>query len=313
MNTMPNYTIDDLLYLMARLRDSNSGCPWDRKQNFQSITPHTLEEACEVIDAIEREDYPHLKEELGDLLFQVVFYSQLGEEQQHFDFAGIVDSLVSKLVSRHPHVFLDGTLRGTFHSSSDSEPDSSGQLKAIPDASDTPDTPDTTEIKQRWEAIKQDERKQRGESAALGDVPRTLSALMRANKLQKRASNLRFDWPDHRAVVDKVHEELGEVLAEVEKDNKPAIEEELGDLLFACVNLARHLGVDSERALRLANTKFERRFEAMMPLVDRESVNSEGGGEGRLEAQTGTDVEVFTTLTPEYKNRLWEAVKAAES
>ncbi|MEH6543788.1 MAG: nucleoside triphosphate pyrophosphohydrolase [Porticoccaceae bacterium] len=297
---MPSYTIDDLLYLMARLRDPNSGCPWDRKQDFQSITAHTLEEACEVIDAIEREDYPHLKEELGDLLFQVVFYSQLGEEQQHFDFAGIVDSLVSKLLSRHPHVFPDGTLRGGAESASGS----SSKLKAIPD---------TAEIKQRWEAIKQDERKQRGELGALGDVPRTLSALMRANKLQKRASNLRFDWPDHRAVVDKVHEELGEVLAEVDKDNKPAIEEELGDLLFACVNLARHLGVDSERALRLANTKFERRFEAMMPLVDRERVNRESGAEGGLETQTDTDVDVFTTLTPEHKNRLWEAVKAAES
>ncbi|MBQ0799154.1 MAG: nucleoside triphosphate pyrophosphohydrolase [Porticoccaceae bacterium] len=297
---MPSYTIDDLLYLMARLRDPNSGCPWDRKQNFQSITPHTLEEACEVIDAIEREDYPHLKEELGDLLFQVVFYGQLGEEQQHFNFADIVDSLVNKLLSRHSHVFPDGTLRGGAEGASGS----SRQLK---------DVPDTTEIKQRWEAIKQDERNQRGESAALGDVPRTLTALMRANKLQKRASNLRFDWPDHRAVVDKVHEELGEVLAEVEKDNKSAIEEELGDLLFACVNLARHLGVDSERALRLANTKFERRFEAMMPLVDRERVNRESGAEGGLETQTDTDVDVFTTLTPEHKNRLWEAVKAAES
>ena len=279
MNTQHNYSIDDLLYLMARLRDTETGCPWDCKQDFESITPHTLEETCEVIDAIERKDYPHLKEELGDLLFQVVFYGQLGEELSYFDFIGIVDSLVKKLLIRHPHVFPDGSLESS---------------------RDHAETPDMGEIRQQWEAIKQGEYSQRDESAALGDVPRTLSALARANKLQKRAANLKFDWPDYLPVVEKVHEELEEVLVEVEKDNKVRMEEELGDLMFACVNLARHLGIDSERALRLANRKFERRFEAMIELA-------EGLKEG------GVGLETFPSLSSENKNALWEKVKAQES
>ena len=283
MKTQQAYNVDDLLYLMARLRDPESGCPWDCKQDFQSITPHTLEETCEVIDAIEREDYPHLKEEVGDLLFQVVFYGQLGDERELFDFAGIVDGLVSKLLVRHPHVFPDGSLHSRRPAG---------------------EAADTREIKQRWESIKQDERSQRGESGILGDISNTLTALMRANKLQKRAANFQFDWPDYRPVVDKIHEELAEVLVEVEQNNTSGIEEEVGDLMFACVNLARHLGVDSERALRLANTKFERRFEAMVALAPQL-----GEAEGELNAGH----ESFVNLTAKHKNQLWDTVKRSEN
>ena len=272
MTSIQGHGIKDLLYVMARLRDPEYGCPWDRKQDFQSISSHTLEEAYEVIDAIEREDYLHLKDELGDLLFQVVFYGQLGSERDYFSFEDIVDGLILKLVKRHPHVFPEGNLRSFRHSGEDL---------------------DNEEIKRTWESIKQKEREQRGEARALGDVPKALSALMRANKLQARAANLKFDWLDYRPVVEKIHEELGEVLDAMVTDQQEKVEEEVGDLIFASVNLARHLGVDSERALRVANSKFERRFDEMTLLA-------EGRG------------EVFASLSLEQKNALWDEVKQRE-
>jgi len=236
------YTLTDLLNLMARLRDPQHGCPWDIKQTYASIVPHTLEEAHEVADAIERGDLDHLQGELGDLLFQVVYYSQLAREDGRFEFAGVVDGITRKLIRRHPHVFPTGDLYASL------------------------DMPRLSEeqVKQRWEEIKAEER---AEAAAapeqlslLDDVPATLPALSRAAKLQKRAAGVGFDWPAALPVLDKVREELDEVLEAMASGDQAAISDELGDLLFSVVNLARHLKVDPENALRGANRKFERRF-----------------------------------------------------
>lgn len=235
---MSQYSIDDLLYLMARLRDPESGCPWDIKQDYASIAPSTLEEAYEVVDAIEKQDFVHLKEELGDLLFQVIFYSQLGKEEQRFEFAGVVSDLTAKLIRRHPHVFPDGTL----HSRIDNR-------HTLP-----------TDVKARWEAIKQQERADKGAQDLLADVPVNLPSLSRAAKLQKRAASVGFDWADVYGPIAKVREELLEVEAELDSGDQQALEEELGDLLFAVVNIARYQKVDPEQALRRANQKFEQRF-----------------------------------------------------
>ncbi len=236
------YQLNDLLHLMARLRDPQHGCPWDLQQNYASIVPHTLEEAYEVADAIQSGDFDHLPGELGDLLFQVVYYSQLAREEGRFDFATVVDAITRKLVRRHPHVFPDGDLYG------------SPELPRLDEAA----------IKQRWEEIKAEERAEKAAApeqlSLLDDVPSALPALSRAAKLQKRAAQVGFDWPDALPVVDKVREELGEVLEAMSENDPQAIAEELGDLLFVVVNLARHLKVDPENALRAANGKFERRF-----------------------------------------------------
>lgn len=236
------YQLDDLLHLMARLRDPQYGCPWDLKQSYASIVPHTLEEAYEVADAIERGDLAHLPGELGDLLFQVVYYSQLAKEEGRFDFAAVVDGITRKLIRRHPHVFPDGDLYGA------------------------PDMPKLAEaaIKQRWEEIKAEERAEKAAApqqlSLLDDVPHALPALSRAAKLQKRAAQVGFDWPEALPVVDKVREELDEVLEAMSENDPEAIMEEIGDVLLVVVNLARHLKVDPEAALRQANGKFERRF-----------------------------------------------------
>ena len=232
------YTINDLLYLMARLRDPQSGCPWDIKQDYASIAPSTLEEAYEVVEAIEKQDFVHLKEELGDLLFQVIFYSQLGKEENRFDFSSVVSGLVEKLVRRHPHVFPDGTLS--------SKIDNRDTLPA--------------DIKQRWEAIKQQERNAKGVQGLLADVPINLPALSRAAKLQKRAASVGFDWQDIQGPIAKVREELIEVEQALAANNIAAIKEELGDLFFSVVNISRYLNIDPEQALRQANLKFEQRF-----------------------------------------------------
>lgn len=236
------YQLNDLLHLMARLRDPQHGCPWDLQQNYASIVPHTLEEAYEVADAIESGDFDHLPGELGDLLFQVVYYSQLAKEEGRFDFSTVIDAITRKLIRRHPHVFPDGDLYG------------SPELPRLDEAA----------IKQRWEEIKAEERAEKAAApeqlSLLDDVPSALPALSRAAKLQKRAAQVGFDWPEALPVVDKVREELGEVLEAMSENDPKAIAEELGDLLFVVVNLARHLKVDPENALRAANGKFERRF-----------------------------------------------------
>ena len=236
------YQLDDLLHLMARLRDPRHGCPWDLRQDYASIVPHTLEEAYEVADAIAKRDFPQLRDELGDLLFQVVYYSQLGREDGHFDFAQVVDGITRKLVRRHPHVFPDGDLHGPL---------------------DLPRLDEAT-IKRRWEEIKAEERAEKAavpeQLSLLDDVPAALPALSRAAKLQKRAANVGFDWADATPVVAKIQEELDEVREAMANGQAAQVAEEVGDLLFVMVNLARHLHVDAEDALRQANAKFERRF-----------------------------------------------------
>lgn len=236
------YKLDDLLHLMARLRDPQNGCPWDLKQSYATIVPYTLEEAYEVADAIERGDFDHLREELGDLLFQVVYYAQLAREEGRFEFDAVVDGITRKLVRRHPHVFPDGDLYG--------KPDPAKLEEAA--------------VKQRWEELKAEERAAKAaepvQLSLLDDVPHALPALSRANKLQKRASQVGFDWADALPVVDKVREELDEVLEAMAGNDTEAQAEEVGDLLFVVVNLARKLKVDPETALRAANAKFERRF-----------------------------------------------------
>lgn len=236
------YQLDDLLHLMARLRDPLHGCPWDLKQSYATIVPHTLEEAYEVADAIERGDFDHLPGELGDLLFQVVYYSQLAREEGRFEFAHVVDGITRKLLRRHPHVFPDGDLYGAV------------EVAKL----------DEVAVKQRWEAIKAEERAEQAavpeQLSLLDDVPAGMPSLSRAIKLQKRAAQVGFDWPDALPVVDKVREELDEVLEAMSENDAGAISEEIGDLLFVASNLARHLNVDPETALRAANGKFERRF-----------------------------------------------------
>ncbi|KTC32945.1 nucleoside triphosphate hydrolase, partial [Pseudomonas sp. ABAC61] len=236
------YSLDDLLHLMARLRDPRYGCPWDLKQNYASIVAHTLEEAYEVADAIERGDFDHLPGELGDLLFQVVYYSQLAREEGRFEFAAVVDGITRKLIRRHPHVFPTGDLYAPL---------------------DIPRL-DEDQVKERWEQIKAEERAEKSDApqqlSLLDDVPTALPALSRAAKLQKRAAQVGFDWPEALAVVDKVREELDEVLEAMADNDAAAITDEIGDLLFVVVNLARHLKVDPETALRGANAKFDRRF-----------------------------------------------------
>lgn len=252
------YRIEELLHLMQRLRDPHKGCPWDRKQTFATIVPFTLEEAYEVADAIERQDFAHLKEELGDLLFQVVFYAQMGREQGLFDFGDVVDSIVCKLLRRHPHVFPEGTL--------DSELADGGVV-----------TEET--IKANWEAIKKAERAEKAAAGveeavpgALSDVPVGLPALSRAEKLQKRAALEGFDWDDIAPVFDKIQEELDEVREVLAQESDPVqrqhrLQDEMGDVLFACVNLARFLKVDAEASLRQTNRKFETRFRGIEQLV----------------------------------------------
>ncbi len=236
------YSLEDLLHLMNRLRDPQYGCPWDIRQTYASIVPHTLEEAYEVADAIERGDFEHLQGELGDLLFQVVYYSQLAREEGRFEFTGVVDSITRKLIRRHPHVFPTGELYAPLD---------------IPQLSEE-------QVKARWEQIKAEERAEKSDApqqlSLLDDVPNALPSLSRAAKLQKRASQVGFDWPAALPVVDNVREELDEVLEAMADNDPAAIADEVGDLLFAAVNLARHLKVDPETALRGANAKFERRF-----------------------------------------------------
>jgi ATP diphosphatase len=216
-----------LLAVMARLRHPTEGCPWDLEQDFASIVPHTIEEAYEVAEAIETADWPALKDELGDLLFQVVFYSQLGREQGLFDFDDIAEAIAEKMIRRHPNVFAD-----------EKEPDAEAQTKA-------------------WESHKEKEKPRVG---ALDGVAVTLPALTRAVKLQKRAARIGFDWADAAPVLDKLREEQAELEHEIKAGSPERLASEMGDLLFTCVNLARKLSIDPEAALRSANRKFERRF-----------------------------------------------------
>jgi ATP diphosphatase len=234
--------IHRLIDIMAMLRDPVAGCPWDVQQTFASIVPFTIEEAYEVADAIERGATEDLREELGDLLLQVVFHARMAEEAGLFDFGGVVEAITAKLVRRHPHVFGDaGAL------SSDEVKSSWGRIKA-------------EEKRAKRAAETKDGRHAEAKSGALDGVPLALPALTRALKLQEKAGKVGFDWNDVRAVLDKIREEIIEVEAEIAKGSAQALSGEVGDLLFATTNLARHLRVDPEAALRSANAKFERRF-----------------------------------------------------
>jgi ATP diphosphatase len=261
----PSRDIARLLEIMAALRTPGSGCPWDLAQSFATIAPYTLEEAYEVADAIARADLAGLKDELGDLLLQVVFHARMAEEQGAFDFGGVVEGITAKLIRRHPHVFADAQGR-------------------------------TAEaVKGLWERIKADEKAARGEAAegALTGVPLALPALTRALKLQEKAGRVGFDWNDARAVLAKIREEADEIEAALDAGARGEAAAEIGDLLFALVNLARHLDADPEAVLRTTNAKFERRFAAI---------------ESALAARGKTPKEA--TLAE--MDALWDEAKAAE-
>jgi MazG family protein len=261
--------IDRLLVIMARLRDPERGCPWDREQTFDTIAPHTLEEAFEVADAIARGDMDDLRDELGDLLFQVVFYAQMAGEAGRFSFDDIATGICDKLERRHPHVFADARID-----------DAAAQSLA-------------------WERHKAGERAARAsaesrEPSLLDGVGRALPALIRATKLQRRAADVGFDWPDVDGVLDKLEEEIAELREVLGEAQSPARRlDELGDLLFTCANLGRHLGLDAESALRAGNDKFERRFKAMETYF---RLRGEAPGE----------------VSPEALEAAWERVKSGE-
>jgi MazG family protein len=266
------YTLEDLLAVMARLRDKEAGCPWDVAQSYATIAPYTIEEAYEVADAIARDDREALKEELGDLLLQVVYHAQMASEERQFDFASVVDGITRKMVRRHPHVF-GGAKREEFLATD------------------------------MWGRIKDAEKAERGDvnpRSRFGDVPLALPALTRAVKLQKRAAKVGFDWGSASPVLDKANEELDELKAAVEATDETAdgsatkrASEELGDLLFAIANIARHLCVDPEGALRAANAKFVRRF-------------------GHVEDALAKDGRKAEDATLEEMDRLWDEAKATE-
>jgi len=262
--------IQSLLQIMARLRDPQAGCPWDLQQDFASIAPYTVEEAYEVADAIDRNDLADLKDELGDLLLQVVFHAQMASEQGAFDFGDVVAAISSKMIRRHPHVFAD--------------------TRAA----------DADAVLANWDEIKRAERAAKGEQddSALAGISRGLPEWQRAIKLQKRAARTGFDWPDPAPVIAKLREELDEVQAEFDAaaggaDNHERLQEELGDVLFVCANLARHASVDVGTALRLANLKFERRFRAMEALADAQGVG-------------------MSALDLQQQEALWQTVKRQE-
>jgi MazG family protein len=253
-----------LLAIMARLRDPEGGCPWDLKQDFESLIPYTLEEAYEVADAIERRDYAELREELGDLLLQVAFHARLAEERSLFAFEDVAAAICDKLVRRHPHVFAGHEF-------------------------------DSDEARLHfWENSKLEEKRERAggeaEDGALSGVAHSLPALMRAQKLQKRAARHGFDWTGIEPVFAKVEEELAETRAALQSGDRRHIEEEVGDLLFAAVNLARHLDVDAETALRASNAKFARRF-------------------GHVEQSLKAQGQAVAWTSEEELDRLWEAAK----
>lgn len=261
------YSLEDLLQLMRCLRDPDHGCPWDLKQSLETIVPHTLDEVYEVIDAIERNDRGQLKDELGDLLFQVVFYAQICADEGDFVFADVVDAITRKLLRRHPHVFPDGTLN------------SFGQGGELSEA----------EIKANWERIKAEERAEKPavEDKALSvldDIPSATPGLMRAHKLQKRAATVGFDWSEISAVVENLEHEIVELKTAMAEQDLVAIEDELGDVLFSTVNLARHLKLDSEQAVRLANQKFEQRFRQVELLATDQGVVMAEASEAELDA-----------------------------
>jgi MazG family protein len=262
------YALDDLLAVMARLRDKDTGCPWDVAQSFATIAPYTIEEAYEVADAIAREDLDALRDELGDLLLQVVYHAQMASEDRRFDFADVADAITRKMIRRHPHVFGDAD-RSAF----------------LTDGT--------------WQRIKAGERAERAraqDGSRLDDVPLALPALTRAVKLQKRAAEVGFDWPELAPVLAKAEEEIAELKAAIADggQNHTSVAEEFGDLLFVMANIAWHLKVDPEAALRSANDKFVRRFKSIETALARDGRKPEDA-------------------TLEEMDQLWDEAKAAET
>ncbi len=269
------YDLSDLVYLMQRLRDPDTGCPWDIQQTFDSIIPHTIEEAHEVAQAIGEKDWPHVEEELGDLLFQVIFYSQLGTEKELFDVSSIINQLVTKLIRRHPHVFPQGNL----------------QDKRAPNS-----CPSEAEIKAQWQIIKAQEKALKADRTLgsiegrdglelveyLQDIPRSLPALSQADKIQKTVSLRGFDWSEIAGVLDKVREELQEVEEEIPLSDPKRLNHEVGDLLFAVVNVARHLDVDPEEALKETNKRFSERYSIAERYLAKKGRSLELGNENKV-------------------------------
>ena len=255
----PSRDLSRLIEIMAALRDPNGGCPWDLEQDFSSIRHFTIEEAYEVADAIERQDYDDLRDELGDLLLQPIYHAQMARERGLFDIGDVIEAITTKLIRRHPHVFGDTAAR------------------------------DAEGAKARWEAVKAEERAAKStrradtEPSLLDDVPHALPALARAEKLAKRAATVGFDWPDWQTTIGKVEEELGEVRAAAVAGAPDRVAEEIGDLLFAVTNLARKLGVDAEAALRDANVKFARRFSHVEARAREDGVPLADAGLERLD------------------------------
>jgi ATP diphosphatase len=262
----PSRDIGRLLEIMAALRTPGTGCPWDLEQDFATIAPYTLEEAYEVVDAISRNDIGDLREELGDLLLQVVFHARMAEEQRAFDFGDVVEGITAKLIRRHPHVF--GDLKGAT----------------------------TEQVNANWERIKAEEKAERGKqtpAGALAGVPVALPALTRALKLQSKAGKVGFDWNDPLAVLAKIREECDEIETEIAAGQRDKAAAEVGDLLFAVVNLARHLEADPEGTLRATNEKFIRRFASIERALTAQGKRPENSTLAEMDA-------------------LWEAAKAAE-
>lgn len=255
----PSRDISRLIEIMAALRDPDGGCPWDLEQNFSTIRHYTIEEAYEVADAIEREDFHDLKEELGDLLLQPIFHAQMAKEAGHFDIGDVIYAITDKMVRRHPHVF--------------------GEIVAD----------DASEAQVNWEAIKATERAAKAArkgtqmASAIDDVPQVLPALARAEKLTKKAAKIGFDWPDFASVLEKVKEEAVEVAEAHSNGDAAATHEEIGDLLFAVANLARKAGVDAEAALRDANAKFTRRFHYVEARCREDGIEPDKAGLDRLD------------------------------
>lgn len=255
---MAEEALQDIMQMMAALRCEESGCPWDRKQTYESLTPHTLEETHEVIDAIESRNYQNLKDELGDLLFQVAFYSQIASEENRFNLVDVINHLVEKMQRRHPHVFSDQ------HFETEEE------------------------LSSHWESVKSREKQLNDEppaaSSVLDNLPASMPALSRAQKLQRRASKTGFDWNDIDRVKEKIYEELGELDAAIASGSHDQQQHEIGDLLLCTVNLARHLDVDAEQALRLANLRFTRRFQYIENYFSAEGKNMDDAELVELEA-----------------------------
>ena len=247
----------DLLDIMSRLRDPNEGCPWDLRQDFESIVPFTIEETYELAEAIALGDYDQVRDELGDVLFQVIFYAQIASERQLFNFKDVAEGISRKLIRRHPHIF----------DNPDGEPVSE------------------SDVKDRWEQIKASERQNKQLPGAMDDVPKALPALSRAQKLQKRAARVGFDWPELDGVRSKINEEMMELDEAICVGNRAGIEAEIGDVFLATVNLARHLGIDAETSLRRASTRFEQRFRFMERSAASEGVDLDSESLDELEAR----------------------------